>query len=136
MNEFEITSLTDNISCRWLVGRLYVCFTIITLPFMKSLSISQIISFFMSLVWMFCWERNSILNIKGELLFDNFKWFSCHSTLEYSPDEDIYIFLCRFVTNLFFIVLICRERCDKRAMIRRGFFFSFPLPSSFSHFRL
>ena len=117
MNEFEVTSLTDYISCCWLVGRLYVCFTIITLPFMKSLSISQIISFFMSLVWMFCRERNSILDIKCELLLDNFKWFPGYFALEYSSDEDIDIFLCRFVTNLFFIVLICRERCDKRAMI-------------------
>ena len=136
MNEFEITSLTDNISCCWLVGRLYVCFTIITLPFMKSLSISQIISFFMSLVWMFCREGNSIFDIKCELLFDNFKWFPGYFALEYSSDEDIDIFLCRFVTNLFFIVLICRERCDKRTMIRGCLFLSFPLPSSFSHFRL
>lgn len=133
MNEFEITGFADNISCCWFVGRLYVCFTIITFSFMKSLSISQIISFSVSLIWVFCRERNSILDIKGELLFDNFKWFPRNPTLKYSSDECIDIFLCSFIAYIFFIVLICRERCDKRSMIGRCFFLSFPLPSFFSY---
>ena len=136
MNEFEITRLTDNISCCWFVSRLYKRFTIITFSFMKSLSISQIISFFVSLVWVFCRKRDTILDIKGELLFDNFKWFPCDFTLEYSSDENINIFLRCFVTYIFFIVLICRQWCHKRSMIRRCFFFSFPLPSSFLYFSL
>ena len=136
MNEFEITGFADNISYCWFVSRLYKRFTIITFSFMESLSISQIISFFVSLVWVFCRKRNSILDIKSELLFDNLKWFPCNITLKYSSDEHIDIFLCRFVTYIFFIVLICRQWCHKRSMIRWCFFFSFPLPSSFLYFSL
>lgn len=75
MNEFEVTIFTDDIIYCCFVGTVYLCATVVTFSFMKSLAISEIISFSVALVWVFSWERNIIFNIECEFLFGNFKRF-------------------------------------------------------------
>lgn len=107
MNEFEVTIFTDDIIYCCFVGSVYLCATVVTFSFMKSLAISEIISFSVALVWMFFWERNAILNIKSELLFYDFKWFLGYLTLQYTPNKGVDIFLCPVIANNSFIVFLC-----------------------------
>ncbi len=101
---------------------------------MKSLPISQTISFFMPLVWMLRRQGKVVFDIKCEFLLDNLKWFSWDIALEYSSSKRIDIFLCRLIANDFFIVLFCREWRYKRSMIGGRLFDALPFPSLFLHF--
>ena len=63
---------------------------------------------FMSLVWMSSRDREVILDIKDEFLFDNLERSPGYLTFDNTSEERIDIFLGYFVANYFFIVLFNR----------------------------
>lgn len=134
MNELEITRLTDDIGDGWLIGRMHRDTAMIAVSLVELLSVSESVSLFMALIRVFTRKRESVLDVESKFLLDDLERFSSDLTLQDPSDEGIDIFLSGFVTDYFFVIFSCCEGLDKRPMIRRRLFLSFPFPSFFLHF--
>jgi hypothetical protein len=66
---------------------------------------------------MFGRDREIMLYVESEFLLDNFKWFSRDFTFEDTIQNIFYIFLCRIVSDYFFMILLDGECCVVRAVI-------------------
>ena len=74
MNYFSITSFAEDfLRTIFRVGTHYFCTTFCTCSFMQFVRISVAHTLFVPLVWMSRWDREVILDIKDEFLFDNLK---------------------------------------------------------------
>mgnify|MGYP003489978820 CR=1 FL=1 len=103
---FSVTSLAEDfLSTIFSVGTHDFCTTFCTRSLMQFVRISMTHTLFMSLVWMSRRDREVILDIKHEFLFDNLERSLGYLTFDNTSEERIDIFLSRFVANYFFIVL-------------------------------
>lgn len=106
MNYFSVTSLAEDfLRAVFRIGAHYFCTTFCTRSLMQFVRISMAHTLFMSLVWMSRRDRELILDIKDEFLFDNLERSLGYLTFDNTSEEGIDIFLGYFVANYFFIVL-------------------------------
>ncbi len=106
MNYFSVTSLAqDFLRAVFRIGTHNCRTTFITIPLMQFVRISMTHTLFVSLVWMSRRDREVILDIKDEFLFDNLERSLCYLTFDNTSEECIDIFLGYFVANYFFIEL-------------------------------
>lgn len=106
INKFSIALFTNNLlgSVRRIGGyNLFLAFS--TSPLIQFSRISQIHSFFVSLVWMFGRNWDSVLNIEYELLFDDFKWLFSYFALDNSGEYLVDIFGSGFIAHSSLIIL-------------------------------
>lgn len=132
MYYFSVAAFTkDFLRTIFSIGTYNVCTTFSTLPLVKFMRISMAHPIPVALVRMTSWNREMILDIKYEFLFDDFKWFFDYFTFDNTSEERIDIFLSYFVSNYFFIVLFDGKRFVKRSDIRIFIFTIVPTESSF-----
>lgn len=94
MNYFSITSFAEDFLRSTLrIGAHNCCTTFAAGSVMEFMRISMAHAIFVPLVWMTSWDREMVLDIKYELLFDNLKWFFGYLTLDNASQERIDIFL-------------------------------------------
>lgn len=106
MNYFSVTSLAEDfLRTIFRVGAHDFCTTFCTRSLIQFVRISVTHTLFMSLVWMSRRDREVILDIKDELLFDNLERSLGYLTFDNTSEERVDIFLSCFVANYFFIVL-------------------------------
>ena len=95
--------------------------------------ISEVHPVLMSLIRMFRWNREMVLNIESEFLSDDFERFLGDLALNNSIQENINILLSYVVTNLFLVVLRDWEGLEGFSL-KGLLFFSVPIPSFCSYF--
>lgn len=106
MNYFSVTGFAEDLlGTIFRVGTHYFRTAFCTHSLMQFVRISMTHTLFMSLVWMSRRDREVILDIKDEFLFDNLERSLGYLTLDNTSEEGIDIFLGYFVANYFFIVL-------------------------------
>lgn len=132
IDKFPIALFTDDFFWSvWSIRRNHYFLTLRADSLMEFSRISQRHTFLMTLVRMLCWEREIVLDVKCELLFYYFKRFFGYFTLEDSREELIDIFLSWLVSDIFFIILIDRERSVVGSYIGIFIFSIVPFPSLF-----
>lgn len=106
MNYFSVTSFTEDFfRAIFRIGTHNCCTTFTAISLMQFVRISMTHALFVSLVRMSRRDREVILDIKHEFLFDNLERSLGYLTFDNTSEECIDIFLGYFVANYFFIVL-------------------------------
>lgn len=106
MNYFSVTRFAEDfLRTIFRVGAHDFCTTFCTRSLIQFVRISVAHTLFVSLVWMSRRDREVILDVKYEFLFDNFERFLGYLTFDNASEERIDIFLSCFVADYFFIVL-------------------------------